>query len=66
MKLYVNTIGDLSAGIPSTYYVVECPFDESDKDDKEMLDAFRNEITFLYRNYAGDRIRAYYDFEMEE
>ncbi len=66
MKLYIDSSGDWTVGIFGAVYELDCPFDESDKDDKQMLDAFKEDMLSVYKQWVDFRVTAYYDFEREE
>lgn len=69
MKLHITDAGDPSVGIQPQTWTVDVPFEvklPKDWADEENTMAFKEAALFLYQDYAEGRIRALYDFEIEE
>lgn len=64
-KLHIEDSGDPSVGIYPRYWVVETPFEQDEKVDKEDLEFFRSQQVALYNEYSEGWITASYDFELE-
>lgn len=63
VKALITDKGDLSVGIFSRYWEVECPF-YRDADDEEK-EWFRKSIANVYGEFAEGRITVKFDYELQ-
>ena len=65
MKLYISDNGDPSVGIFGTQWEIECPFEKSECEEKDLV-VFKNDVEALYAPYCEGRMWSAYDFELQE
>lgn len=65
MKLIIIEHGDWDVGIPDSYFEIDCPFNKEDLAEEDIQD-FKEEIAKIYMNFCEGKIRADFDFEIDE
>lgn len=66
MKLYITDSGDPSVGIFSQVFVIDCPFDDSDRFAYlSYMQEFKTRILNIYKAFCDFTLSAEFDWERE-